>query len=211
MGAGAWQGSQRMSESESDSLLVQPASYLERLNFGELFAAPLPVEVEIGAGDGSFIINYANAQRGRNFLAVERLLGRLRKIDKRGRRAGLKNLRGLRIEASYFLDFMLPPHSVEALHIYFPDPWPKRKHRKNRLINEAFPALAKKVLKSRGLVYLRTDDVDYFTQMVEVFRGSEDFQPIETPPDLKEFVTDFERNFHLRGVPTNYAAYQKAD
>ncbi|HYE31874.1 MAG TPA: tRNA (guanosine(46)-N7)-methyltransferase TrmB [Methylomirabilota bacterium] len=197
--------------SGEDSLLLAPASYLDRLHFAELFANPHPVEVEIGAGDGSFIVNYAAAHPERNFFAIERLLGRLRKIDRKGRRNKLTNLRGFRIEASYALEFMLPVHGAEALHIYFPDPWPKRKHRRNRLINEAFPALAKKCLVSKGVVYLRTDDLDYFQQMVAVFGAASDFARIETPAELKSFVTDFERNFHARGVPTNHAAYQRRD
>ena len=76
----------------------------------------------------------------RNFIGVERLLGRIRKLDRKGRRAGLTNLRGVQIESSYFLQYLLPPRSASVLHIYFPDPWPKKKHRKYRLINESFPA-----------------------------------------------------------------------
>ena len=67
----------------------------------------------------------------------------------------------------------MPP---SALHIYFPDPWPKKKHRKNRLINESFPRLARAALAPDGVVYLRTDDADYFAQMTEVFGASKEFQ-----------------------------------
>ena len=77
----------------------------------------------------------------------------------------MTNLRGVRIESAYFLEYLLPPRSAVALHIYFPDPWPKRKHRRHRLINERFPALARQALAPGGTVYLRTDDEDYFEQM----------------------------------------------
>ena len=190
------------------SLIHQPASILERLDLEKLFSHPQPLEVELGSGDGSFLARYAEQHPEKNFIGVERLLGRLRKIDRKGQRAGLKNLRVVRIEASYFLEFLLPKKSAAALHIYFPDPWPKRKHRKNRLINQAFPELAKAALQPNGVIFLRTDDADYFAQMTLVFVASPLFEKIETPELLSAVVTDFERNFLLRGVQTLRAAYR---
>src|SRR2546422_4795723 len=120
------------------TLIHRPASITEWLPTDRLFARAQPLEVELGSGDGSFVLRYAQLYPDRNLLGVERLLGRLRKIDRKGLRAGLTNLRLVRLEASYFLRYLLPDGSVRALHVYFPDPWPKRKHRKNRLINAGF-------------------------------------------------------------------------
>ena len=132
-----------------------------------------------------------------------------RKLDRKARRAQLANLRGLRIESAYLVEYLLPKKSVTALHIYFPDPWPKRKHRKNRLINEHFTEIARQALIANGIVYLRTDDQDYFNQMVSVFAANTTFGLTETPDELSAVVTDFERNFHARGVGTLRAAYFK--
>src|SRR5512137_2117229 len=151
------------------SLIYRLTSILERIDLGELFTTRQPLEIELGSGDGSFLVNCAKLHPDGNFLGVERLLGRLRKLDRKGRRAGLTNLRGVRLECSYFLEYLLPPGSAAALHVYFPDPWPKRKHRRHRLINERFPVLARQGLARGGTVYLRTDDEDYFHQMVAVF------------------------------------------
>ncbi|MEO6034694.1 MAG: tRNA (guanosine(46)-N7)-methyltransferase TrmB [Verrucomicrobiota bacterium] len=192
----------------ASSLIHKLASVVECLSVEGLFPTTHPLEVELGAGDGSFLAKYATANPERNFIGVERLLGRLRKIDRKGLRAGLTNLRLVRIEASYLLEFLLPEKSVSAFHVYFPDPWPKRKHRKNRLVKERFTELAGKVLLPNGMIYLRTDDADYFAQMVRVFEANRSFTKVETPPALSSVVTDFERNFHLRGVPTLAAAYQ---
>lgn len=190
------------------TLLHQLTSIVERLDVAALFPRAQSLEVELGSGDGSFLVNYAKLHPERNFLGVERLLGRLRKLDRKGRRAGLSNLRGLRIESSYFLEYLMPRQSITALHVYFPDPWPKRKHRKNRLINTRFTEIASQALVPGGIVYLRTDDADYFSQMTSVFDANPAFQPAETPSELSAVVTDFERNFHARGVATLRAAYR---
>jgi len=192
-------------------LIYTLPSILERINLASLFPSGQPVEVELGSGDGSFLVEYAGRHPGHNFIGVERLLGRLRKLDRKGRRAGLTNLRGVRIESSYFLEYLLPPGSVIALHIYFPDPWPKRKHRRHRLISERFPLLAGQALAPAGTVYLRTDDEDYFQQMVIVFEPSRDFRRVETPEDLAGLLTDFEKDFQGRGIKTLRTAYRRRD
>ena len=191
-----------------DNLIVALHSIVEPLDLAELFPKRQPLEVELGCGDASFLVEYAHRNSEINFIGVERLLGRITKLDRKGRRAVLNNLRGVRIESSYFLQYLLPKNSITALHIYFPDPWPKKRHRKNRLINEVFPALARVALAPCGKVYLRTDDADYFAQMKEVFGSDKNFREILTPPELAELPTDFERDFNARGIHTLRAAYQ---
>jgi tRNA (guanine-N7-)-methyltransferase len=190
------------------NLLVELCSIVEPLKLTELFPQPQPLEVELGCGDASFLVEYARRSPARNFIGVERLLGRLQKLDRKGRRAGLQNLRGVRIESAYFLQYLLPAHAAAALHIYFPDPWPKKKHRRHRLINETFPALARAALAPGGTVFLRTDDADYFSQMNEVFAAAKEFEKTGTPLELVEITTDFERDFNAQGIPTLRAAYR---
>jgi tRNA (guanine-N7-)-methyltransferase len=187
---------------QTESLIHTPKSYFETLDLDELFPVIRPLELELGSGDGSFLVDYARANPDRNFLGVERLLGRLRKIDRKGRRAGVDNLRAIRVEASYLLEYMLPPESACALHIYFPDPWPKRKHLRKRLINERFTALARRVLKDAGQIHMRTDDAHYFQQMNSVFESQPGFRVIEPAPALVAVLTDFERDFLAKGVTT---------
>ena len=193
---------------QPESLLYRLPSILERIELAKMFAKVQPLEVELGSGDGSFLAEYARLHPERNFIGVERLLGRMRKLERKGLRAGLTNLRAIRIESSYFLEYLLPVHSAAAVHVYFPDPWPKRKHRRHRLINERFPALAHQALAPGGRVYLRTDDENYFEQMVAVFAVSPVFRQVETPSDLSSLLTDFEKDFQARGVKTLRAAYE---
>lgn len=192
----------------ASSLIHQPRSFVERLDVAQMFPSAQPLEVELGAGDGSFLVQWAKTNPDRNFIGVERLLGRLRKIDRKGRRAGLSNLRALRIEAGYAVEYLLPVGVTQALHVYFPDPWPKKKHRRRRLVNGRFTELAARALAPGGVVYLRTDDADYFAQMTAVFRANTAFREVPTPERLSAVVTDFEREFNADGIPTQRAAYQ---
>lgn len=190
------------------TLLVQP-DILHRLDFPSLFGKDRPVEIELGSGDGSFLINYAARHPQRSFLGVERLLGRLRKVERKGRRLGLENVRGLRLEAAYVVEWMLPEASVEAIHVYFPDPWPKRRHWRRRLVNHSFAAVAWKALSPGGTLFLRTDHPGYFQQMLELLEACSSYHRVEEPPDLLEVTTDFERSFNARGIPTLHAAFQR--
>jgi len=196
---------------KSDSLIYELPSILERMDLAQLFQKQQPLVIELGCGDGSFLLDYTKANPQYNFIGVERLLGRINKIDRKGRRLGLTNLHGVRIESGYFLKYLLPPGSAEALHIYFPDPWPKLKHRRHRFINERFPSLAVQALRPGGAVYLRTDDEDYFAQMLRVFADDKRFEKIEAPAELLAIKTDFEKDFNAQGIPTQHATYRRVN
>jgi tRNA (guanine-N7-)-methyltransferase len=188
-------------------IIIALESILDPLQLGQVFPAHQPIEIELGAGDGGFLVEWAALRPERNFIGVERLLGRLRKIERRTVRRGLANVRAVRIEASYFVRYLLPSRSVGALHVYFPDPWPKRKHWRHRLVNEQFPALAGRVLVPGGVVYLRTDHGEYFAQMNRVFGEGSGFVLRETPASLAAVPTDFERGFRAAGVEVFRAAF----
>jgi tRNA (guanine-N7-)-methyltransferase len=190
------------------SLVYELPSIVERLDLAKLFPQHQPLQVELGCGDASFLAEYARRHPDKNFIGVERLLGRIRKLDKKGRRLRLMNLRGVRIENAYFIEWLLPGRAAEALHVYFPDPWPKLRHRRHRLINDRFPDLAHAALQRGGCIFLRTDDADYFEQMQTVFAASPKFLAAETPAELGAILTDFEIEFAAKGIPTRHAAYE---
>src|SRR5882724_1027510 len=98
-------------EAAAPSLLVELSSVVERIDLQSIFPEPRPLEVELGCGDATFIAEYAQRHPEKNFIGVERLLGRIAKLDRKGRRNGSTNLRGVRIESSYFLEWLLPPRS----------------------------------------------------------------------------------------------------
>lgn len=190
-------------------VLYSIASILDPIRPSELFPCEQRLELELGSGDGSFLAQYASCNPGTNFLGIERLKGRAVKLAKRAARGNLRNVRCARIESSYFVRYLLPPCCIDAIHIYFPDPWPKRKHWSKRLITESFARSASAVLKQAGRVYIRTDSSDYFEWMVNAFSSSLLFDPIITPPELLQVHTDFEREFLARGIPTLQAAFAR--
>ena len=194
--------------SASDALLHDFQSITEPLSLEELFPLQQRTELEIGCGDGGFLFEYAQHHSNRNFLGIERLLGRVRKLSKKGLREGLANLRLLRIEARYVLQYLLPEYAFESVHIYFPDPWPKDRHRRHRLINETFPPLVRRILAQNGVIYLRTDDPLYFEQMQSTFQDLGDFDMEETPEDIAGITTEFERQWLAEGRHIHRAAYR---
>lgn len=189
-------------------LFYPVTSLIERLDWNALFLRPQPVEVELGSGDGSFLAQYARAHPERNFLGVERLLGRARKLERKALRAGLTNLRIIRLEAGYLTEYLLPHGAVEVFHIYFPDPWPKKKHHKNRLINERFVRVLGRALAAGGWVHVRTDDAGYFEWIQAAFATHPGFVPAPPPEELLAWKTDFELEFNQQGIRTLAASYQ---
>jgi tRNA (guanine-N7-)-methyltransferase len=188
--------------STAKSSIIALDSIVERIDLSAAFPQTQPLEVELGSGDGTFLVKYAERHPERNFIGVERLLGRIRKMDRKVQRAALTNVRGVRIESAYFLEYLLRPHSALAVHVYFPDPWPKQKHRRHRLVNERFPELVRQALVEHGKIFFRTDDESYFKQMLAIFGTAPGFREIRTPDELMDLVTDFETEFQQQGVDT---------
>ncbi len=145
----------------------EPADYFQRLNQDELFSRPAPLEVDLGAGDGSYILALAEHYPERNFLAVERLLGRVQKICRRSAALGLKNLKVLRLESSYTIEWLLPHHSVNHLHIICPDPWPKARHHRRRFVTQEHLVPLHTALEPGAEFRIATDIPDYVRQAME--------------------------------------------
>jgi len=191
-----------------NALLHEFQSITEPLRLEELFPFQQPTELEIGCGDGGFLFQMAQQYPERNFLGVERLLGRIRKLGKKGQRAGLTNLWLARIEARYVMKYLLPEEAFEVIHIYFPDPWPKDRHTRHRLIDSEFPQAIARLLTKGGAIHLRTDDAKYFKQMQMVFQTHGGFKEEETPVELAARVTEFEAEFNAQGKPTNRVSWR---
>ncbi len=176
-------------------------------SFQQLCGDNKPVELEIGAGRGDFLVGYCQITPDVNLVAVERKLNYLKRGINKARDLGLSNVKFLNLEVAHFLEEYAPPQSVQAVHIYFPDPWPKKRHLRRRLIQPAFiDLLAKKIVPGGGL-HLRTDHCNYFEHMMEVMGNQSHFEPVPVPETLSRHKTGFERRFVEDGIAIKYASY----
>jgi tRNA (guanine-N7-)-methyltransferase len=157
------------------------------------------VEVDLGCGDGTFLAALAAENPDTDFLGIERLLGRVRSACRKIERDGLTNVRILRFEISYAVEYLLPPGSVTAFHILFPDPWPKRRHASRRLVSEGFLAALHRALGPGGVVRIATDDRPYFRQITRMASASELFG-LNPNAEGAAAASKFEHRFRGRGV-----------
>jgi len=177
------------------------------LDWREVFGNDHPVELEIGAGKGTFLTDQAKARPDVNFFGVEWANWFYRYASDRLRRNGCTNARMVRAEALYFLSEFVADGSVSVLHVYFPDPWPKKRHHKRRLVQEPFLRQAERVLAPGGRLQVVTDHKGYFDQNIEpTLKSSEVLRVIEynRPGSAAEgeFVgTNFERKYRREGRP----------
>jgi tRNA (guanine-N7-)-methyltransferase len=177
-----------------------PDDYFAPLDLAKIFGRAAPLEVDLGCGDGRFLIAQAARFPERNFLGIEKLEGRVETACRKGARGGLRNLRVLRIETSYAIQYLLPAGSPDVVHLLFPDPWPKRKHRRRRIVTPEFFASIHRLLGPAGRLRIVTDQEKYFTAIraqivADLFVEDADFTAEEFPP------TTFERRYLELGLP----------
>jgi len=186
-------------------VLVCPRDYFSVVS-PDLFARKAPLELELGAGRGDFIIERAVTNPQRNFLAVELAAAVAQLMALRAARQGLANLRVLRMDARPLLHLMLDPASVSACHIYFPDPWLKERQRKHRLFSPGLIAGLRRVLQPDAPLYIATDVADYARNIFAMLRTG-GFVPIEeSVPGAS--ITGFARKFIAQGRPIYSGAFE---
>jgi tRNA (guanine-N7-)-methyltransferase len=179
-----------------------------RLRWPTVFGNENPVELEIGAGKGTFLLGIAQAMPEHNFVGIEWARAYAEFAADRLRRHQQSNARIVHGEASWWVRCHIPDASLFALHIYFPDPWPKARHHKRRLIQLPFLKEVHRILMPGGKLRLVTDHADYFAHMQQVLAGQTDLQvvPFESPVALKPgspegsiVGTNFERKYIAEG------------
>jgi len=177
-----------------------PAHYFRELARGEILRPGRPLEVDLGCGDGSFLIDLARHHPDRDFLGVERLLGRARKVCRKITRNKLANARVLRLESRYVVEWLLPGNSVSRLHLLCPDPWPKVRHHRRRLVQPEFLTAVRQVLEPGGEFLFMTDHEDYFRWAEEQTAESGGFELL--PWEEETFFhpkTDFQIQWEAEG------------
>ncbi|MFZ1219391.1 MAG: tRNA (guanosine(46)-N7)-methyltransferase TrmB [Chthoniobacterales bacterium] len=188
---------------------IIPANFFAPLEFGAIYSrAAAGLEVDLGCGDGSFLLAAATANPLRNFLGIERLAGRVRSACHKITTSGVTNARVLRCELSYAVQHLLPAGSVTVFHLLFPDPWPKRRHSSRRIVTESFLESLHRGLASRGTIRIATDQLEYFRQIERVAEASSQFEAVSEDQAFGG-VSTFERRFRRDAVKIHRLVLRK--
>ncbi len=191
---------------EFDSLSVP-------ISWSEVFGDDHPVELEVGSGKGLFLANAATGNPGRNFFGIEMARKYARRAAERVAKRRLTNVRVLPGDARLFLARYVPAESLETIHVYFPDPWWKTRHRKRRVFAEPLVLDAERTLRTGGDLRVVTDVEEYFGVIQALMATHPRFrilpEPLpNTPEHDHDYLTNFERKYRIEGRPIYRAHYR---
>lgn len=201
---------------EETKILVFKDQWPEKKIFSprDFFKREAPAELEIGCGKGKFLVERAQESPERDFIGIDRAGKWMKTGDRKGAKRNLENVVFIKTEALAFLE-LLEPGCVEIIHMYFPDPWPKRRHRGRRLFTADYLKILNSKLKPSGLVEIATDDADYYAQIKKSVdqaglaweNRQETVNDRICCPHLK---TNYEMKFEAQGRPLYYMELKKA-
>ena len=180
----------------------------------DIFGNSNPVEVEIGPGKGSFLLAAAQSAPERNFFGVEFSRRRAYRIKHLIEREQPGNVLAIAADINCILKTLVQPESVTTFHLYFPDPWWKRRHHRRRLFRDDFPVILTRALVPGGKILIATDVQEYFTAIVRQLESVSDLAQFPWQRDQRNrngklILTDFERQFMDEGKPIHYAGFRK--
>ena len=198
---------------DTAGVLLEESAAAGPLDPPELFDNDRPIELEVGTGKGTFLLARAAARPELNFLGIEWAKAYCHYAADRFRRAGLTNVRMLRADAGPFFQTSLPGACLWRVHVYFPDPWPKRKHHRRRLIQPAFLDQVRRTLRPGGQFIVVTDHGGYFEHIQRVLAEAAGFVRVGFPTlgaGEGELVgTNFERKYISQGRAFHWAALMR--
>ena len=180
-----------------------------------LFATPAPVELEVGSGKGLFLTSASAARPDTNFLGIEIAAGYARMCAGRLAAAQAANAKIVHGDATALVRDRFPDRCLAAVHVYFPDPWWKARHRKRRVLSEPFLLQAGRALAAGAVLHVWTDVEEYFHEALAAARATGLFgeprveEPAEPAHDL-DYRTHFERRTRLAGMPVWRAALERS-
>lgn len=173
-----------------------------------LFGDEAPVEIEIGCGDGTFLLARAGMVPRRNLLGIERAPGKARRVAARVARLGAAHVRTLQADATHVLA-IVPTASVHAYHVYFPDPWPKRRHGRRRIFSPAFVRAVARTLVDGGELYVATDVDVYMATIRAAIDADGSFSDLAAGDDHPGLETAFARKYRAAGRALHLARYAR--
>lgn len=185
------------------------------LAWSALFGNERPVELEVGCGRGLFLVTAGTTNPETNFLGVEYDYKEGRRAARRLQKRALPNVRIIGADARICLPRFVRDASLAAMHVYFPDPWWKRRHRKRRIWNPEFVAEAARMVRAGGLLHAWTDVEEYFAVILEVVDANPAFRRLPAPTERPtahdmDYHTSFERKKRKLGLPIFRARWERS-
>jgi tRNA (guanine-N7-)-methyltransferase len=182
------------------------------LDWRAVFGNDRPVELEIGFGKGLFLLTAAQANPEVNFAGVEIVRKYQLHTATRLAKRGLRNVRVGCADVLRFLPRCVATASLQAVHVYFPDPWWKKRHHKRRVFTAAFVAECARVLRPGGQLHAATDVPEYAQLMSVLLAEQPLLRPLPPPPENNpindlDYLTNFERKFRKQGKPIHRLRY----
>ena len=179
-----------------------------------LFGRSAPLEVEVGSGKGLFLSAAAAVDPGADFLGIEIMARYARFAAARIAQREMTNARVIHGDAQHFFRALLPAGSLRAVHVYFPDPWWKARHKKRRVMNESFLRDVERTLVPGGRLHFWTDVEEYFNTSLELLAATTGLsgpnEVAEKPADHDlDYRTHFERRMRLHAAPVYRAEFAK--
>lgn len=182
------------------------------IDWSQLFGNEQPVEIEVGSGKGQFLVSSAQLRPDVNFFGIEVVRKYQLYTATRCAIRQLRNVRTTCADARWVLHYFIPAASVQAVHVYFPDPWWKARHKKRRLFTPGFVQDVARVLQPGGRLHIATDVEEYFDSMCTMISDSGVFEQLQRGPDEStppELQTNFEKKARARGSRIWRAIYVK--
>jgi tRNA (guanine-N7-)-methyltransferase len=184
------------------------------IDWSRTFGNDRPVVIEVGSGKGLFLVNAATRHPDRNFFGIELSRKYARLAAERLASSGVLNARIRRGDARFVLARLVPESSVRAVHIYFPDPWWKKRHKKRRVFTETLVSDIGRVLEPGGELHIATDVEEYFGIIRTLVSGHGRFleEPVAAPRDPEhalDYLTNFERKYRIEGRPIFRVSYSR--
>ena len=197
----------------TQSAIVEPPEEGEILDPMSWFDTPGPFELEIGCGKGGFLLARTREKPAVRLLGVEWANKFFKYAADRMVRRGIDNVRVMRTDARFLVQDHLPAVSVRVLHLYHPDPWPKKRHHKRRLVQVKFAEAVARILEPGGRWLIQTDHQEYFEWIREIVGASPDLEPIAWPDavggnDPEWSGTNFEVKYRREGRSIHRVAYR---
>ncbi len=184
----------------------------EEYDFARIFGNENPVELDLGCGKGLFLFNQARLRPAVNFIGIDWSRSFSRMGAERMVRHGIRNVRIVADDA-WTLFPRFRPESLAAMHVYFPDPWWKTRHRKRRMIRPEFIEVVERLVPAGGLLSVATDVGDYFKVMERVLGSADSLRRIaDIDPEIDakvDYLTHFERKYRIEGRSIWRARYER--